>query len=187
MEIKCPPYTGLAHGNSGFLLPVASLLQHTGKEKYKILLQKILNYEDLLYDEKLSDWRDVRGEMLKETIGSVAWCHGAGGILLSRVYCYEKIKDESIREELKRDIIRAYQKLREYWSRDSWSLCHGSCGNVWIMKRTKKIVEKIVNQENLPDVFYGQEEISLLTQERLNPGLRNGYGGILLYLLNLDK
>lgn len=184
---KCPPYTGLAHGNSGFLLPVASLLQHTGKEKYKILLQKILNYEELLYDEKLSNWRDVRGEMLKETIGSVAWCHGAGGILLSRVYCYERIEDENIREELKRDIIRAYQKLREYWRRDSWSLCHGSCGNVWIMKRTKKIVEKIVNQEKLPDVFYGQEEISLLTQERLNPGLMNGYGGILLYLLNLDK
>lgn len=54
-------------------------------------------------------------------------------------------------------------------------------------EKNKKIVEKIVNQENLPDVFYGQEEISLLTQERLNPGLMNGYGGILLYLLNLDK
>ena len=183
VESEYPPFTGMAHGNSGFILPVASLLQYTGKEKYNLLCHKILNYENSLYDERLGNWRDVRGGTMENTIDSVSWCHGAGGILLSRVYCYEKIQDEEIRKILERDIVRSYQKLRGYGRRESWILCHGICGNTWILKRTRKIVEQLVGKEEVIDIIERREKISLLPQESLNPGLMNGYGGILLYFL----
>ena len=183
VESEYPPFAGMAHGNSGFILPVVSLLQYTGKEKYNLLMRKILNYENSLYDEALENWRDVRGGTMENTIDSVSWCHGAGGILLSRVYCYEKIQNEEIRKILERDIIRSYQKLRGSGRRESWILCHGICGNTWILKRTRKIVEQIVGKEEVIDITERREKISLLPQESLNPGLMNGYGGILLYLL----
>lgn len=73
VESEYPPFAGMAHGNSGFILPVVSLLQYTGKEKYNLLMRKILNYENSLYDEALENWRDVRGGTMENTIDSVSW------------------------------------------------------------------------------------------------------------------
>ena len=62
-------------------------------------------------------------------------------------------------------------KLQACWRRDSWSLCHGICGNLWMLGKTEK------------ETLWLDEEIRLLPQEKINPGLMNGYGGILYYLL----
>ena len=79
-------------------------------------MRKILNYENSLYDEALENWRDVRGGTMENTIDSVSWCHGAGGILLSRVYCYEKIQNEEIRKywkEILFDHIRSCGEVED--------------------------------------------------------------------------
>lgn len=187
IETGFPPFAGMAHGNSGILMPVAALWKHTGKDKYKLLMEQILEYEESLFDEKLQNWTDIRGSLPGDEHGAVAWCHGVGGILLSRVFCYERINDMELREKLQRDIIIAYRRLADYWKRDSWSLCHGSCGNVWILGLTRRIVEQLVGEDKLPRALAEREEISFLPQEKLNPGLMNGYGGVLLYLLLLSN
>ena len=95
--------------------------------------------------------------------------------MLSRIAVFG-VDDKDISDLLKKDINRAYEKLRECWVRDSWCLCHGNCGNMWIIEEMKKWK----GEEMKLNVNYN---VKLLPQEKLNPGLMSGYGGILYYLL----
>ena len=107
---------------------------------------------------------------------TVAWCHGAAGILLSRLWCYEKLPIQS-GKAFKKDIDRGYQKTSAFWKRDSWSLCHGNSGNLWILNLADQVLGKKRKERG------NYEKIRLLPQERMNPGLMGGYGGVLLHLL----
>lgn len=95
------------------------------------------------------------------------------------------------KDRLGEDICRAYIKTSQSWVRDSWSLCHGNWGNIWMLKKAEEIIrqEKIVSWEdgagNLPEL--NMEVITLLPQEKTNPGLLNGYGVIIQNLLNLKS
>lgn len=172
------PMMGVAHGNSGILIPLASLWNITKKDKYKQLIKQILNYENFLYEKIHNTWIDSwinAQEQSSDNLCCVGWCHGVSGILLSRIYCYDNVHDEKIKKVLEVDIQRAYKTLKTYWRRDSWSLCHGCCGNLWIME----YVEKKLNKEKTFNTDFNME---LLPQETINPGLFDGYGGILFYL-----
>lgn len=108
------PMSGLAHGNSGILMPVLALWKYTGKDQYRLLANEVWEYEDSLYDSRINNWKDMRSCTDNEKvddIGSVAWCHGAGGILLSRLFCYEMVEDEMWKKRIETDIKRAYAKL----------------------------------------------------------------------------
>lgn len=175
VEKNMPPMAGMAHGNSGILMPVTALWKITGDEKYEKLAEQIWQYEEYLYDSRINNWTDVRSKEEKiDDIGTVAWCHGAGGILLSRLKCCDKLENKLWRSRFEKDIFRASEKLKGYWKRDSWSLCHGICGNLMILERA-------TGKQLWPD-----GEIQLLPQEQINPGLMNGYGGILYYLLKQE-
>lgn len=175
-EIGENPISGMAHGNAGILMPVLALWELTKKQEYEILAEKIREYEESLYDEKRGNWIDRRKDK-EEGEDTVAWCHGAAGILLARLWGYQRVTDRTWKERLKNDIERAYRKTETYWKRDSWSLCHGTGGNLWIMDIADRVLGK--EQKNRMDI----DEFQLLPQERLNPGIMGGYGGILLYLL----
>ena len=176
VEENMPPMAGMAHGNSGILIPVSALWKITGEEKYEKLAEQIWQYEEYLYDVRINNWTDVRSrEERMDDIGAVAWCHGAGGVLLSRLKCLENLQNDKWRERLEKDISRALKKLEQYWKRDSWSLCHGICGNLTILERATGAA------------LWPRSEISLLPQEKINPGLMNGYGGILYFLLKREN
>ena len=111
----------------------------------------------------------------------MAWCHGVGGVLLSRLTCYKMAEESKWKERLIEDINKAYTKLNDYWLRDSWSLCHGICGNLWILEKAdREFWHKRTHKKTqlLPC------EIQWRLQEKMNPGFMNGYGGVLYYLLS---
>lgn len=170
------PIGGMAHGNAGILMPVLVLWELTKKKEYGWLAEKIWEYEESLYREETGNWMDIRDHS-DEGEDTVAWCHGAAGILLSRLWCYEKVTDSKWKKRLKKDIDRAYQKTSAFWKRDSWSLCHGNSGNLWILN----LADRMLGKERKERGNY--EKIRLLPQERMNPGLMGGYGGVLLHLL----
>lgn len=175
-----PPMSGMAHGNAGMLMPVIELWKETGKKRYKEMAEEIWQYEESLYDETIQNWLDVRsGNSDEEQIGAVAWCHGAGGILLSRIYCNALVDDEVWKKRFEKDIYRAYEKLKRYWKRDSWSLCHGICGNLWILELAENKIKDLDIEKNINVL----KDVHLLPQEMLNPGFMNGYGGIVYCLL----
>jgi len=100
--------------------------------------------------------------------------------LYSRLKCYKYVKDQKWKERLGKDVCRAYKKLKEYWRRDSWCLCHGICGNLWILEKASEFLE---DKKEIFNYYPAKEDVYLLPQEKENPGLMNGYGGILLYLI----
>lgn len=177
-----PPMSGMAHGNAGILMPVFTLWKKTGKEKYKQMAEEIWEYEESLYDVDIGNWIDVRNtEKCGGEVGAVAWCHGAAGILLSRLYCNELADDKLWKERFAKDINRAYKTLKKYWKRDSWSLCHGICGNLWILEMAEQKDKKICLEERMQDL----KDLKLMPQELLNAGFMNGYGGIIYSWLNV--
>lgn len=184
------PMSGLAHGNSGILMPVIALWKYTKKERYRVLAEEIWKYEDSLYNSAMNNWEDLRSHKVSEkvdSIGSIAWCHGAGGILLSRLFCYEMVEDDMWKERIETDIRHAYTKLKDYWLRDSYCLCHGVFGNLWILDiAAKKMGElEMIPHSERKEKVQNIRNINLLPQERMNPGFMNGYGGILYKLLLL--
>lgn len=219
-----PPMSGMAHGNAGILMPVLTLWKCTGDRKYEVLAEHIWEYENFLYNPKNKNWDDLRvGREAQDEIGAVSWCHGAPGIMLSRIYAYQLLDDPKWKQRFLKEIYVGYDKLRHYWKRDSWSLCHGNCGNLWMLEQAETFLREteVSERESLllktevseretflleTEVSEGEsllletevseresllmmktclsEEISYLPQERLNPGLFNGYGGIVYYLLS---
>ena len=176
-----PPMAGAAHGNGGILVAFLHLWHVTSKDKYEQLAEKIWEYEESLYNPEMNNWMDVReGKQKIDDIGAMAWCHGAPGILYSRLKCYKYVKDQKWKERLGKDVCRAYKKLKEYWRRDSWCLCHGICGNLWILEKASELLE---DKKEIFNYYPAKEVVYLLPQEKENPGLMNGYGGILLYLI----
>lgn len=173
-----PPLGGMAHGNSGILMPVMRLWKLTGNREYEELAEQIWRYDEALYDPVINNWRDVRLNICgKEEAGTVAWCHGAAGILLSRISCYRDAVTQKWKERMKRDIVRAGEKTADYWKRDSMCLCHGTCGNLWILDRALEISGRTGGKQHVA------EKLHLLPQEKLNPGFMDGYGGILYCML----
>ncbi|PWJ47969.1 type 2 lanthipeptide synthetase LanM family protein [Faecalicatena contorta] len=194
VQPEMPAMSGMAHGNSGILISVITLWKLTTEDKYAQLAEQIWLYEESLYHSENHNWEDVRARDEKEKdIGTVAWCHGAAGILLSRIRCYEVVEDLVWKERFKKDILRAYRILKEYWRRDSYSLCHGTYGNLWILEIAEQnmlrygILERNSETGRLDEEWDIEGAVKLLPQERMNPGLLNGYGGILYYLLRRLK
>lgn len=175
VEHNIEPMSGMAHGNSGILMAFMTLWKYTGDKRYLTMCREILDYEDSLYNFEMRNWMDLRidKQNFEEENGAIAWCHGVGGILLSRMKCLEMVEDIFLKKILCQDIERASDKLKQYWRRDSWCLCHGICGNLWALGKCE-------NQK-----YWYHDAIKYLPQEVINPGLMNGYGGVLYYLLSL--
>lgn len=184
VDPNIPPMAGMAHGNSGVLMVIAELWKQTGNLKYERWMSEILDYENSLYDATMNNWVDTRKyDQTQDPDGPIAWCHGVGGILISRMNCYAGMeKNSSLKEVVEKDMKCAYKKLKENWRRDSISLCHGSMGNLWILEEYEKRMDIKAGSRNIP----AKKIKDILPQERLNPGLMNGYGGTLLYLLHMD-
>lgn len=175
------PMAGMAHGSSGIMIPFAQLWKYTGSERYIQVVEEILEYENSLYDERIQNWRDVRGEgakvQMKDDHGAVAWCHGAAGILSSRILCLEYVRGTRLEKIIRRDIERAYNKVRRYPVRDSWGLCHGTCGNMMILKE----YEGWGNVKDLEEYLVSrilEKELKVIPQEEVNYGIMLGWGGI---------
>ena len=77
------PLAGMAHGNSGFLMAYANLYSVSANRKYLDKIRLLLEYEDSLFVPEVGNWMDLR---CGDKPGYMnAWCHGAPGILLSRL------------------------------------------------------------------------------------------------------
>ena len=184
------PMAGMAHGNAGILMPIVWLYDITKENHYIEFAEEVWRYENSLYNFRSCNWNDARIlDANRDDIGAVSWCHGAPGVLLSRIFCFDKVDDEKWKQRFLEEMTVAYKKLKEYWKRDSWSLCHGNCGNLWILQLAEEFFEKqgiIVEKshfvaEQMKEICW-TDDVGYLPQEILNPGLMNGYGGVLLAL-----
>lgn len=131
------PLTGMSHGNSGFMLAYTKLYEITGNGRYMDIIQKLHQYETANYDAEEGNWLDFRGQKDsadKELHTQSSWCHGAPGILLSRLKLAE-IEGYPLAEEVQEDIRNAVNALIHAEYQNGMCLCHGRCGNLEIMEQ----------------------------------------------------
>jgi type 2 lantibiotic biosynthesis protein LanM len=84
MVSRKPALTGFSHGAAGMAAALARLAQACGEARYAEAAQRAVAYERSVYVAEQRNWPDFRSNSEpKEFMAS--WCHGAPGILLSRL------------------------------------------------------------------------------------------------------
>ncbi|KKO53255.1 type 2 lanthipeptide synthetase LanM family protein [Paenibacillus sp. DMB20] len=118
------PYVGYSHGVSGIIAPLSSLYRVTQRAEYLEYIEKGLRYERANYHAELKNW------VTPEDTASVSWCHGAPGVLLSRLRLLENGYwdvhiDEEINIALETTIQLGFGTEPVY--------CHGDFGQLEIL------------------------------------------------------
>lgn len=177
------PLLGMAHGNAGILVAVGMLYQLTNKERYLQCIEKALVYEHENFDLIMDDWKDFRDiEQGYKGEKQLAWCHGAGGILLSRIFLSKLNLPNMVMKMVSIDIERASSSVEAIALRKELCLCHGTCGNMLILDAYKKLIDEEKKEYTGINITKNGGD-NILTREWFQPGLMNGYTGIGYYLM----
>ncbi len=121
------PLTGASHGAAGISWALLHLEAVTSQTRFGEIGRAGLVYEDSVYSEAEKNWPDFRVSLDQERPTSVpfqwAWCHGAPGILLTRVTLPAK-------DVLTRKTIEVLDLLAAMPLAECDCICHGELGNV---------------------------------------------------------
>jgi type 2 lantibiotic biosynthesis protein LanM len=127
------PIAGFSHGAAGFAWALAELAARTGDARFREAALAALAYERTLFSPEAGNWRDLRGSSPGGEAGAegeggfpVAWCHGAAGIGLGRLFLLRHLDDATIRAE----IATALQTTMQSGFGMGHCLCHGDLGNL---------------------------------------------------------
>lgn len=138
------PLAGFAHGNAGIAYTLMEIWKITNRKEYLDLAVRAMDYENTLFDEDDSNWKDIRNvngmQNDQQGIRPIAWCHGASGILLSRIEML-KICPQNMKERLYHDMEEAAKTVIRGGMFKDYCLCHGTLGNLLILSEYNKIVK----------------------------------------------
>ena len=137
MEHKTNNLTGLAHGNAGFAWVFSELYKITRDKKHLEIAEECVRYENnckAIDGRNWSDFRDFEKKLnpnSRHETGSMAWCHGAPGIGLSRIRQYVIAPNEKYLQDIHDAVDLTFQSLQNNINTKTgnFSLCHGICGN----------------------------------------------------------
>lgn len=136
----CQGNTGFAHGTSGISATLGRFYRLTKNENTIPLIQRLLEYDRSMYDPEIGNWYITP---TKDKV-SYGWCHGAPGILLSRILIKEYgYNDDKFDIEIK----NALNQTIKYGFGNNDTFCHGDIGNLAIVKYVAKSLkdEKLEN------------------------------------------
>lgn len=187
------PITGFAHGAAGIAWALMELAVHTANQKYKDAALNAIEYEHAQYSATAGNWTDAspvekQAAKSNEVGPSMAWCHGAPGIGLSRLAALKYVEHPTVR----RDLELALQATLEYGPGTNHSICHGDLGNLDFLLQAhqatgdRKLAVKVdewSNQVLASMSKYGWRCGVPLAVE--SPALMNGLAGICLGLLRI--
>lgn len=140
-------YTGFAHGNCGIISALA--LNSVGNDfinNIDSILLEILNTEDSYYIDELSNWYTNS----KSQSTSFGWCHGAPGILLSKLLLLKANKSNLV--NLKKLNV-ALNTTRNKSLGNNTTLCHGDLGNLEILYFASKILNDVELKKDCERAF----------------------------------
>jgi lantibiotic modifying enzyme len=127
-----PDLIGFAHGAAGIAWSLLELYKFTENGKLKETAEEAFRYEQSCFNSEQQNWPDYRTWTNAEQNGELnftcAWCHGAPGIVLSRLRAYEITKENAYRTQAEASLQITLRALE----RDiggNFSLCHGLAGN----------------------------------------------------------
>lgn len=178
------PLAGLAHGNSGLLLAYGYLAEITQDGRYHSRIYELLAYENSLYDEQIKNWKDLRHPGGIRTNHN-AWCHGAAGILLSRMKL-KQLRIPELEDWINGDIKRCRNVFCVDEEPEEMCLCHGLAGLYWVLNKylreeTSPVLETKRNRF-LCKLLDRLEAEEILPQEKYDVSFMTGISGIVTIL-----
>lgn len=126
---QTPDLTGFSHGTAGIGWGLLELAKATGEDRYGEAAEGAFRYERRFFSPQHGNWPDFRGS---QPGYSLAWCHGAPGIALSRARAFRLTGSEEAKREAAVAINTTEMGVRQslaYGVASDFSLCHGLAGN----------------------------------------------------------
>ncbi len=124
--------TGFAHGAGGIAWALLEVGIATGIDELVRGAREAMRYENGWYSAEDENWPDFRDSDGVETPAPsmMAWCHGAPGIMLSRLRAYQLLGDAEARTDLERGMRSTLRWLADpdAAAETSFTLCHGLLG-----------------------------------------------------------
>jgi lantibiotic modifying enzyme len=146
-----PNLTGFSHGSAGFGWAFLELFRTTRDNRYRQWAEQAFAYEWQHFSASQGNWLDLRSTVpspsaptgRKQYACSMAWCHGAPGIGLSRLRAYELTGDEVFRREAEIALNTTWRSLEDPQAIGAgFSLCHGSAGNAELLLEGARVLGK---------------------------------------------
>jgi len=127
-QVAEEPLSGFSHGNAGVGWALMNLYKVTKEEIFRSTAIEAVSYEDTLFDQRVGNWASRQGLWGTGSASPslLAWCHGAPGIVLSRVPFLSEFTDKGFQDRLD---VAAATVLREGFEA-SQCFCHGDLGNL---------------------------------------------------------
>lgn len=127
-------YVGYSHGNCGVEPQLMRLYNIVGNIDILDTIKKSILYSRCMFDKERKNWKK---ELSKDDF-CYGWCHGAPGILLSRLMLLQAgYRDEEIMQEIQ----DAIETTKKHSFGIDYSLCHGDIGNLLILKYAAKVLK----------------------------------------------
>ena len=123
---------GYSHGTAGIAVSLLELFARTGDERFLEAARGGFEYERRCFSAEQQNWPDFRSFASanpQQPGFSLAWCHGAPGIGLSRLRAFELTHDPAFRAEADAALSGTYRSLAVSSGAENFSLCHGVGGN----------------------------------------------------------
>lgn len=175
--------TGFSHGAAGMGYALLELYNITSKKEYLDAAEFAFQYENWWFSVQNKNWPDFRRDdddrevaianLEKEEENprfSVAWCHGAPGISLSRLRAHQILKNEKYLNDIRAALYTTTQVAMGIGDKDknvqygNFSLCHGLAGIGEILLCAGQILNDETYRSLAIDIGkYGVEKYSKLS------------------------
>lgn len=128
---KMPSLTGFSHGAAGMGAALALLAHRIGAPSYAMGAKLAMAYERSVFNDKRANWPDFRNSReVKDFMWS--WCHGAPGILLSRLaFKQSNQADDKVDNEIeisRSSTLKMILKTADQKTQQAAHLCCGLLG-----------------------------------------------------------
>ncbi|MBE6051825.1 MAG: type 2 lantipeptide synthetase LanM [Clostridium sp.] len=136
---------GFAHGNAGIEAALIKYYKVSGKKEILDLIKDSVKFEKHFFNSNKGGWPRAA---INYDIYSNYWCHGNGGILLSRLI----LKEEGYTYEgIDKEIEFCIKELIKSGIGNDFCLCHGDVGNLLILYKACQVLK---NDELKEKVLY---------------------------------
>lgn len=193
-KIASNALAGFSHGAAGISWALYKLGDISGMNKFTEAGHKALVFERSLFSEERGNWADKRAfkGVVNEDLVPLAWCHGAPGILLSRLLIRPYVNSKEERDYIDKEINIALNTTEKFGFGRSHCLCHGDLGNIEILNYASECLNRYelkdltTNYSRIvvDDILNGKWQCGLPNQKEV-PGVMLGIAGIGLSLLKL--